>query len=61
MNRQEYFDHLLELFEKHIEAKDIRTEYEIQDSILHFIEENPVPEIDGEGEYLGDGIFADNH
>lgn len=61
MNRQEYFDRLLEMFEKHIEATDLRTESEIQDSILHFIEENQVPEIDGEGEYLGDGVFAKNH
>lgn len=49
------------MFEQHIQANDIRTEYEIQEKILTFIEENIVPEPDYEGDYLGDGNFADNH
>ncbi len=61
MTREKYFDVLLEMFEQHIEATDARTEYEIQEKILTFIEENNVPEPDYEGDYLGDGVFADNH
>jgi len=64
MTRNQYFDTLLEMFAEHIEATDYRTEYEQQQSILAFIEKNPVPDEDGEGAtdpYLGDGNFADNH
>lgn len=62
MTRNEYFDHLLDMFSKHIESKDSRTEYEIQCSILNFIETRFLqPEDDENGGYLGDGKFADNH
>lgn len=42
--RKEYFQTLLNLFESHIEATDERKEYELEEQILTFIEENPVPE-----------------
>lgn len=63
MRRQKYFDELLDMFMQHIEEKDYRTELEIQEKILTFIEENPIPEEDGDmyDPYLGDGNFADNH
>jgi hypothetical protein len=61
MTRSNYFETLLDMFEQHIQATEIRTEYEIQEKILTFIEENNVPEPDYEGDYLGDGNFADNH
>jgi len=64
MTRNQYFDELLTMFESHIEATDARHEFEVQQIILTFIEENPIPAEDGEGAtdpYLGDGNFADNH
>lgn len=42
-------------------AGDHRSEIEIKERILDFIETNSLPEADYEGEYLGDGVFADNH
>lgn len=44
--RKEYFQTLLNLFESHIEATDERKEYELEEQILTFIEENPVPDYD---------------
>lgn len=61
MTRSNYFATLLDLFSSHIEATDERTEYEIQEKILTFIEENPVTEYDGHDPYEGDGNFAENH
>lgn len=63
MTRTEYFEQLLERFEKHIEAKDYRTETEIKDGILNWIENNPLPDPDEDenGGYEGDGNFAPNH
>lgn len=48
MTRNTYFSHLLDLFSSHIEATDPRTEYELQEKILSFIEENNVPSHDEE-------------
>lgn len=59
--RKEYFQTLLNLFEQHIEATDERTEYELEEKILTFIENNSVPEYDGNDPYEGDGNFAENH
>lgn len=60
-NRSDYFESLLEMFTKHIEASDPRTEWELQNQILTFIETNELPEADYEGPYEGDGKFAENH
>lgn len=46
MRRKDYFGTLLALFSQHIEATDERTEYEIQEKILTFIEENEVPAVE---------------
>jgi len=63
MTRSQYFEELLDMFSTHIETRDYRTECEIQDKILTFIEENKVPEEGGDGydPYEGDGNFAANH
>lgn len=59
--RTQYFEHLLNLFSQHIEATDERKEYEIQEKILSYIDNNPVPEYDHDGPYEGDGNSAENH
>lgn len=59
--RNQYFETLLEMFSSHIEASDYRTECELKEKILTYIEENPVPEYDGYDPYEGDGNFAENH
>lgn len=61
LSREEYFEELLNLFTKHIEANDFRTETEIKEKIFGFIEENMLPDADYEGHYDGDGVFAANH
>lgn len=40
VNRDNLFDRLLDLFGKHIEASDLRTEEEIKEQILQFIDTN---------------------
>ena len=40
MNREEYFEQLLEMFEKHIQATDLRSEHEIEEQIFAFIDNN---------------------
>jgi len=42
MDREEYFNRLLELFEKHIEAKTEGEEDLIKSMVLTFIEKNPL-------------------
>ncbi len=46
-NRDEYFEELLDLTTRHIEANDYRTECEIKEQILRFIKETSLPEYDG--------------
>lgn len=41
-NREEFFEELLDLFEKHIEATDVRTENEYKEMILEFIQKRDI-------------------
>jgi hypothetical protein len=62
MTRSQYFGHLQDLFTEHIEANDIRREWELEAEILDFIENNAVPEPpDGLAPEAFEGGFADNH
>ena len=63
MTRNKYFNELLEKFERHIEATDARTEWEIQVDILNFIEKNRLPDEDHESvpSDWWTGPIADNH
>lgn len=62
MTRSEYFQNLLDKFQEHIEANDIRREWELECEILDFIENNGVPEPpDGLPAEAFEGGFADNH
>jgi len=51
MSRNQYFKHLLELFERHIESQDPRNEWDIECEIMNFIETNSVPEPNFEPDY----------
>lgn len=42
MTRDEFFEELLDLFEKHIEATDARTENEYKEMILEFIQKRDI-------------------
>lgn len=42
MNKHEFFEELLDTFEKYIEAKDDKTKREYKEIILEFIYENDI-------------------
>lgn len=51
MDREEYFDALLEMFTEHIEANDEKRENQIKEYIFQWMDSHPLPELKDDENY----------